>query len=485
MPNQPDLKNTTHLSDIFPNEGSVRLQDLRRRASQLRRLRQWCRAALATAHLTEVARLLHQKLDATDDDLDALGLPVNLLQLFPRWREGRRTGFRAPDLGLRPAPMGAGQPIGGLRLQLTPSSESASLALILLRDLLRATDPAVSIHVMVQPGANLSGLAELALSFSPDAGRRVRFVEGLTSTVFSQDNALPGRDRDGEPALLIPREFLRGTIRAGDELTRDAAERMFGVRVVASRLHWQGGNLVCDGERHLIGVDTIGENMARLGLTAGEVAALFEGELGCPVVPMGDLTTFRYDADRGSIEASGQAEFHIDFDIALLGRFGRKRKPRALVADPALGIDLMPRVLERRSLISGHFVPPDEARQLIEAEYVAFAAERHPRLLGYAETLEGLGYEVVGLPDLRMEMSEKLFSTVNLDFGYCNVLPGLNRGRPAVHFLPFGLTELDRTAVERYRKAGVVPVRASRNPRVANTLMSLRGGLRCFCGRVS
>jgi hypothetical protein len=483
-PDDGPIDLVSSLDIALANKPRVSLSGLLRGAEQLRRLKQWCRSALASAHLTEVAALLVRRLDASDDDLRAVGLPVDLLRLFPGWRAGVRAGFHAPDLGLRPAPLGAGEPLGELRLHLAPSSESASLALILLRDLLKVTDPTVSFSVVVQPGANIDGLQRLVGSFDADASSRVRFVEGVTSTIFSQDNALPALRHDGESVLLLPREFLRGTTRAEDELTLEAAESMFGVPVVTSRLNWQGGNLVGDGERYFVGVDTVGENMARFGLSSEEVLEVLAADLGAPVTPLGDLSAVRFDPGTGTVVTSGQAEYHLDLDLALLGRFGRKRKPRALVSDPALGIELLPRVLARRALVTGHFVPPAEARELIEAEVLGFAVKRHPRLLEYAATLEGLGYRVVGLPDVRVEASENLFATVNLSFGYGNVLPGLHRGRPAVYYLPFGLTDLDRAAVECYRKAGVTPVAVTRHARVANGLMMLRAGLRCFCGRV-
>ena len=40
-------------------------------------------------------------------------------------------------------------------------------------------------------------------------------------------------------------------------------------------------------------------------------------------------------------------------------------------------------------------------------------------------------------------------------------------------------------AEKRFRKAGVEPVRISSNSRIANSLMKLHGGLRCFCGQLT
>ena len=482
---QPDQRSKdARLESLLKELGHTPISKLSAGAAGLAALRGWCREALASIHLTAVAAMLRRRIDPSLDELRAIGVPVDLLELFPLWKRGSRARFRPRSFDLEPAPVGSAEPIGSLRLQLTPSSESASLALILLRDLLRKMDPSVRIFMMVQPGANIEGLSALARSFHATAEGRVRFVEGLTSTIFSQDNALPARRAEGSPLLLLPREFLRGTTRAEDELTKETAAEMFGVEVLDSQLCWQAGNILCDGERYLIGVDTIVDNMVRFGLAAGEVEAIFSAELGRPVVVLGDLCSVRID-DRGEVAESGQAEYHIDLDVALLGKFGRKRKPRALVSDPVLGIELLPEVLAKSSLVSGHFVPPAAARELIEAEYIAFGAQRHEQLLGYADKLEELGYEVIGMPDMRISNAENLFSTINLDFGYCNVLPGSCRGDPALYYLPFGLPGLDGLAVRQFEKAGVSPIRVTSNSRVANSLMLLRGGLRCFCGRVT
>ena len=102
------------------------------------------------------------------------------------------------------------------------------------------------------------------------------------------------------------------------------------------------------------------------------------------------------------------------------------------------------------------------------------AARRHPQLLAYAATLEQLGYRVFGMPDLRIDPVENVFGSTNLDFGYCNVLPGLRRGRPAVRCswgIPAGSGRGCTIAIRR-RRAG-----PHCNPAVANALMLLHGGL--------
>jgi len=89
---------------------------------------------------------------------------------------------------------------------------------------------------------------------------------------------------------------------------------------------------------------------------------------------------------------------------------------------------------------------------------------------------------VVGVPDVRVAPGENVFGRVNLDFSYCNVLPGRWRDQPAVHYLPWGIRGLDNAADGCLRKARVEPVRLSVGGQLANAIMSLAGGLHCVCG---
>jgi hypothetical protein len=445
----------------------------------------WCARALGRHHLVTVAATLVERLRTDLEGLQSLGVPTDILQEFPAWRGGSREGFRPKALGLRPAPAGAADPVGTLRLQLSPSSGSIPYSLSLLRGLMRRMDPSVRFVVVVEPGADLDALARLTHEFfSPRAAGQVRFVELPCITVFAQDNARAAVDARGRAVLMVPRSFGRGSERQKDELDPAEAERAFGIPVVRTRLLWEGGNIIYDGHHCLVGADTVAQNMARLGLSARETLALLAADLGSEVTLLGDVSSARFDPERGNMASSGQASFHIDLDVSLLGAFGRARRPRALVADAARGLDLLPAVMRRASLFSGRFLPPKHARDFIRSEYQAYARQRHPRLLAYAATLERLGYRVFGVPDLRIDPDENVFASVNLDFGYCNVLPGLRRGRPAAHYLPWGIPALDDAAEGRFRAAGVEPVRVG-TPAVANALMQLQGGLHCFCGKLA
>ena len=449
-------------------------------AVRLDACRKAVRGALAQNHLLDVAFELAIKRQWPMSTLAALGVPVDLLEYFPGWRDGARTLAVRARGEFKLAPAGAAVPLGTIRLQLSPTPGTIPHALHLLRDLLRSLDPATAFIVVVEPGANIEALARLTDRFAKGSSSRVRFVTMRTSTVFAQDNARAARDANGRPVMLVPRAFRAADARAEDELDPEQAARAFDVRVHRSRLYWEGGNLVHASDRCFVGVDTLAENKARLGLSHDELLQLFEVEFGVPVSPLGRPEAAKYDAVEERLISSGQASFHIDLDVSLLGSFGRSRAPRALLADAARGLDFVDDVLAVRSLVRGHFLPPRAIKTHLRAEYEAYASARHPMLLGYAETLASAGYRVVGVPDLRFDPKMDVFRRVNFDFGYCNVLTGLNGGRPAVYHFVSGVRRLDQDAASRMRLAGVVPVAVS-TAEVSSALMLLHGGLHCCC----
>ena len=451
-------------------------------AGAVARLLSWSRRALAHAHLVDVAYGLHRSLRAGLDDLRTLRLPTDVLAEFPAWRAGSRAGFRPRSLGVKPRPAGAGHPIGGLRIQLGPTGDSAPLALTVLRELLRRLDPSVRIAVVVDPDWDLARVQRLARAFGAADPSRLRFVQVRSATLYAQDNARAAVDAHGFPVLLIPRGFRPELGRDEDGVSADEARHALGVRVVRSRTYWEGGNVLNDADTCVVGADTVAENMARLGLTRAEVVRLLTADLGADVYVLGDVARARYDTERDDASPSGQATFHLDLDVALLGRFGRARRPVALVGDPVSGLDVVEHVLAHRALFARRLLPARRLRRLLAEEFAASACARRPLLAQYRETLRELGYRVVGMPDLRLLGKEGAFGGTRLDLGYCNVLPGLRRGRPSVYYLPWGIRALDRAAETRLRRAGVDPVPVSTDPVVADSLMRFSAGLHCLCG---
>ena len=440
----------------------------------------WVRRGLGRAHLVDVAAALHHQLGLELDGLRQLRLPVDLLADFPRWRRGSSVGFAPRALGLRLVPGGSGHPVGTARLQVSTPWGGTALTLSLAHDLLRRLDPATRVVVLLDPETRADDVRRLARE---SLGRqpRLRLVEADFGSIFARDNAVAARDRRGRPVLLVPRSLRTERDPDAPPLDAAAARRRLGVRVVRSRLYWHGGNVLFDGEALLIGADTITENVSRLGLTAGEVVRLLQAELGREVVVLG-TPGGRFDHGRNRVEPSGQASYHIDLDVALLGR-GAGGRPTALLADPRRGLALLPAALAHPRLAPAGHPAPARARAQLAREYHAAARERGPALRGYRARLAGLGYRVVGVPELRTRPHrETVLALSPRDLVYCNVLPGLNRGRPAVHYLPWGIPALDAEAARRLRAAGVRPVRVASTAVLATAMMDRAAGLRCFCG---
>ncbi len=375
-------------------------------------------------------------------------------------------------------PEAAGRPLGPVRLQVSAAWGGTAIVLGLLRGLTRRLDPTLRVVVLVDPETDVRAVRRLARP-----RRRVAFARVDFGTIFARDNALAARDGRARPTLLVPRALRTEWNSAVPPLAVGAASRRLGVRVVRSRLYWHGGNILFDGECLAVGADTIAENVSRLGLVAAEVRALLAAELGREVLVLGVPGGARFDHDRNRLVPSGQASYHVDLDVALLGRTSDDGRPTALVADPRRGLAVLPAVIAHRSVAASPHLSVSRARDEIAREYRVAAREREPVLRGYRERLVRRGYRVVGVPELRTrEGRDPGVGLRPLDLVYCNVLPGLHRGRPAVHYLPWGIPALDAAAEQCFRAAGARPVRVTGAPDLARAMMQRAAGLRCFCG---
>jgi hypothetical protein len=283
-----------------------------------------------------VAGALHDELGLGLAGLRALRLPVDLLEAFPHWRRGSNAGFAPRALGLALVPARAARPLGAIRLQVSTAWGGTGITLGLLRDLRQRLDRSVRLIVLVDPESDAVQLRRLA---GASLGRRrgVRFVRLAFGTIYARDSAVAARDAVGRRTLLVPRALRTAAASDASPLDARAARRLLGTRVVRSRLYWHGGNMLFDGECLVVGADTIAENVSRLGLTETEVRSLLRAELGHEAIVLGE-TAGRFDHDGNRIVASGQASYHIDLDVALLGRTARAERPTALVADPRLGL---------------------------------------------------------------------------------------------------------------------------------------------------
>ena len=436
--------------------------------------------ALRTGHLVDVANALRDELKLDLDGMRALRLPVDLLDFFPHWQTGSRRGFRPHSLGVRLLPDAADRPLRGVRLQLSPAAGGIPLAITLLRHLRRELDPTVRLFVFVDPALEVTALRR-AMSTALGGTARVRFVSATFSTIFARDNAIAARDSAGRPTLVVPRR-MRGTQESdANPLDRRAIRRELSVRVVSSRFDWQGGNVLFDGYTLAVGADVIAENAARLGLSHEEIVQGLSTEFSSEVTILGDARHGQIAEERHRMKRSGQASYHVDLDVALIGQPPRADRPVALVAESQLGLQLLPTLASRGELARPPYLTATQARAQMDHEYRAAARERRPWLRLYRQTLRARGYRIVDVPELRTRHLTESASGLQ-DLVYCNVLPGSNRGRPALHYLPTGVSVLDAAALHAYKAAGIRPVRIARTAYLASAMMERAAGLRCFCG---
>lgn len=443
------------------------------------RLIGWCRRALARGHLVSVAAALHRALGADLPELETLGLPIDLLRRFPNWQRRARGAYRAPSGGLTLVAAGAARPMGRLRLHLALDSEAVPLVLPLLRSLDEHLDADSAITVGIEPGPRAAELRRLAASVVRRP-RHVRFAVVRSASTFARDHALAARSARDQPVLLVPRGFRPERGHAEAALDARRAGSALSARLVHSALYWQGGNILVDGHRCLIGADLVRENMARLGLTQHEVLATLAAEFGTPVHVLGRVSDATFDTVRDRLGRSGQASYHIDLDVCPLGVIGRGL-PVVLLSDPDLGLPLLPRVLADPAVRNAHGLGA-AGQRLLAREYRRVGSVRRPVLERYRRQLERLGYRVIGIPELRIERARHLAGVDPLDASYCNALPALHRGRPALYYLPWGVPALDAAAERAMRRAGVVPVGLTSSAPLARGMMRLSAGLHCFCG---
>ena len=437
------------------------------------------RRELGRTHLVRIAATLSRELHLGIEELRALRLPVDLLDLFPGWQAGSTEGLAVPRSGLTLHPESAARPIRDVRLHACPSTGTTPILLTILRDLSAALDPTVRFLVLLDPDTDAGEFRRMARAVAGTGRVRLAMVD--VGTVFARDNAMGARDARGRSVLVIPRALRTATESAAAPLDRRAAARTLGVRVVPSRLYWHGGNILFDGDTLAVGADTIAENVTRLGLSRREVIAILAAEFGHDVTVLGDPARGRFDEERNRMSSSGQASYHIDLDVALLGRTATGPLT-ALVADARAGAALVSGRVGR-----GRLTPPyattQAARRLLDRDYRLAARASQGRLDAYSRVLTERGYQVVRVPQPQTRgADEGPAGFPGQDFVYCNLLPGLNRGRPAIHYTPWGVARLDRAAVRAFKAAGVHPVPVGRDTYLPVAMMDRAAGLRCFCG---
>jgi len=300
------------------------------------------------------------------------------------------------------------------------------------------------------------------------AGRRepgrVRFLElPFTSplTIWPQDPFLVLTDGQ-DTVLLTSRSFER----ADDRLMAPAIAAARGYRLVESELSFEGGNIVSDERRVMIGADTIRRNAIELDVNEVEVVLRFETELGRPVTVVGPVP---------------QPVAHLDMMLTPLG------DGRIAVADAGAGAELAERALSDRpdevhafeTWCEEHFFGRPAIRELdgpggpvrapgllgVTADMVASSRRIAPVLDRVAGSLADAGLRVERVPWLdggpRRRGPNEDGETPDLRAAYPmltynNVVLVDDGDRRAVYMPRYGFDALDRVAADTWASLGFV-----------------------------
>lgn len=451
-------------------------------AVQMDALRTGISQSLVDHHLTRVLRdVFGHRRKATPSALQALQLSPEFAAAFPDWNDPESFQYQPPVEGLRLSPESCQEEVRSLRLQLGQDAP-VGIGLRTLQVLLQELPSTVSFCALVKPGFDEKRTRDFIKAFEGYSESRVTFFQHGHQTLFAQDNGRLAIVPGGTKVLLTPGGL--SAHRPGDVLM--AAP----IPLVQSRLSWEGGNLLCDGHSALVGANSIAANVRGFGLTEEQVVAAFALETGYQVHVLGDVDKAVSALVRGERGGSvphavdgGQADFHIDLDCCLLGA-AAEQPPRVVVADPELGLNYLPQAMALDHLFSGHCLGAGKARNLFRRAVEDSVVRRAPILAKYCRTLKDAGYEVHRVPDIRLVSDYNYLGRVNTTFGYCNALSLNLEGSPTVALLSCGMEEMEAEVERVYSRLGV-DVLWMGDRYMAEDLLSMRGGLHCFCSVLS
>jgi hypothetical protein len=291
------------------------------------------------------------------------------------------------------------------------------------------------------------------------SNNRVKFIElpeQIGISIWPQDPFIVVNNRQ-TTRLITPCVFDR----EDDHVMPTSLGKQLNLEVVRSKLHFEGGNIVCGEEAVLIGVNSILLNSELFNESQDAIEARFEKLLGRPVIVVGD---------------KGQEIPHIDLIITPLG--GK----RVAVADSRLGATIAQQALEDspedvlrfeetceneffgRSDVteivdkSGNSIlRPQVVGQTLRSIEASIAAA--DQLDQMANQLSREGYQVFRIPALVPDLTPEFDESGREKPGYPfitfnNVLIETNSGAPVVYLPQYGCTALDLAGVDYWKKIG-------------------------------
>lgn len=379
-------------------------------------------------------------------------------------------------------------PLEILRIQIPSAPDGTAIGLKLLRDLLQNLDSHIRIKVTVRPGADLDTMNSLIERWQCDSGR-VDFIEAQVGSLFAQDNAMTMHRQDGYHYLLLPKKDNR--IGISKRIKKKRLERAYGLTFRRSKLYWDGGNICYDGNHCLIGSNTIALNMKRKKQAQEQVVQQFEEEFGSKVTVLGNIEESKQclksdDPNHPFLLEGGQADFHLDLDLCLLGEVRAGHPPLVAIADTEINFELLNDIVDQSSLFDQHFLPAEEMKAIYLANLGATMRRRKPYISAYRLQLEELGYQCITVPDFRLHPDLNYLGRLNFTFNYINVIPCASaRSGPTCYYAGYGLEGIEKEVERVYGEAGIKarlvnPVASS----TGNELMHLRGGLHCATSKL-
>ena len=434
---------------------------------------------LENNHLTRgLSKIFGDRERFAPEVMSRLGVPPEICLAFSDWEKPDSFSYTGPSEGFRLAEESARSEVQQVRLQLTQDAPIC-LGLRVVRDLMQVLGGEIDFCLTVKPGFEESSTRRLLEQFEGYRKEGVTFFEHGHQTLFAQDNARLGYLPSGDRALLVPGAL--SPHRPSDVLYSAP------LPILSSRLHWEGGNLLFDGHRLCIGANSVAQTMRHYGLTFDQALEAFATECGGRPLVLGSVEASLQkiaDGERGLKTShavdGGQADFHIDLDVCLLGAPGVGEPPVAALADPEAGFNYLQDILDCSDLFQGHFFSPAEAREHFCRNLENSVARRSDLLTGYERSLRNNGYKVARIPDIRLVSDFNYLARVNLNFGYLNAL-SLRRGKaPTVCLLPLGLERLEKEVERLYGLQGV-SVAWIGEAHSSRELASMRGGLHCLC----
>ena len=288
---------------------------------------------------------------------------------------------------------------------------------------------------------------------------RVTFVEmppHCDMSIWPQDPFVVVQD-ELRTKLITPSSFDR----EDDERMAGQLAKLLQLEVVASEMHFEGGNIVCDEAAVLIGCDTIRHNASCLELSEEEVIRRFSKLFGRPVIVIGETK---------------QVVGHIDLIVTPLG--GR----RMAVADSRTGAQLAaaamvkaPKQVEafERRCEEGFFghanitqLQDRDGHEILRPEVsgrtesvIAASLQVATALDGIARQLEDVGYEVVRIPALIPDQEQQIDATGRAlptypFLTYINVLTEIRNDQSTVYLPQYDFEQLDEAARHCWRELG-------------------------------